>query len=152
MPQQAVALSSWLRTEGLVSGGQLTAKAAGVKLESLVPPSMRAMVQAQVDQLAPVPRMVLRCASVLPGAEFSTDMMHQILPRGLVQSNDALQEHLHALEVAGVIQQLPRSALAGQAGADNDDWRVRGPNFDTAVCHVARSAAALISRLAQLKR
>jgi predicted ATPase len=94
----AVELCKWLRREEFVtSDGQPTRHADGKTLKKLLPPSVHAVVQAQIDQMPTAPGVVLRCASVL-GAEFSVTTLFRMLPAGVAVDEEALEEQLQLLD------------------------------------------------------
>jgi predicted ATPase len=119
-----VELCQWLQIEELVTNGQLSEKAEGVKLDTLVPPSLQAMVQSQIDQLPTVPGVVLRCASVL-GIQFDTDTLLKTVPRRVVQGKAGLAEQLRVLGVAHLIQRVVRFEYTGSNGGNcGETWKV----------------------------
>jgi hypothetical protein len=123
----AVELCDWLMMEELVGGGQLSAKAEGVDLQSLVPPSMQAMVQATVDQLPLVPGLVLRCASVLAssgGGKFSLPCLLHTLPQGLVHNMADLEEQLEVVQAANLIQKQVEIPSGSSVLRDGFAWKV----------------------------
>jgi hypothetical protein len=118
-------LCSWLETEELVINGHLSPKAAGLDLSGLVPPNLQTMVQATVDQLALVPRVVLNCAAVL-GNQFAVVPLLGMLPERIVQCEEELQAQLEELHDAHLIQRPARvSQNVGLTSTDYwDSWKV----------------------------
>mmetsp|Transcript_2967 Transcript_2967/g.5349 ORF Transcript_2967/g.5349 Transcript_2967/m.5349 type:complete len:806 (-) Transcript_2967:111-2528(-) len=117
-------LCSWLETEELVINGQLSPKAAGLDLSGLVPPNLQTMVQATVDQLALVPRVVLNCAAVL-GNQFAVVPLLGMMPERIVQCEEELQAQLEELHDAHLIQRPARvSQNVGLTSTDYwDSWK-----------------------------
>jgi len=103
IPLQTVELCGWLESEELVINGQLSPKAAGLDLMGLVPPNLQTIVQAEVDQLALVPRVVLHCAAVL-GVQFEALALFDMMPSDIVHNPAELQEQLEVLHDAHLIQ------------------------------------------------
>jgi hypothetical protein len=131
--------------EDLLEEGRLSAKAAGVDLESLVPPSMQAVVQAQIDQLPTAPGVVLRWASVW-GDHFHTGALLDMLPKGLVCGLEGLEEQLEVLMDAHMIQRADKfecsHSIGGHAG---DAWQVNSRATLDPHCHPRCADKALSS-------
>jgi hypothetical protein len=123
---QTVELCGWLESEELVINGQLSPKAAGLDLMGLVPPNLQTIVQAEVDQLALVPRVVLHCAAVL-GVQFEALALFDMMPSDIVHNPAELQEQLEVLHDAHLIQRPAWiSENVALSGANYQDyWKVR---------------------------
>ena len=116
-------LCEWLTRDGLVSDGQLSDKAAGMALGELVPPSLHAMVQSEIDQLPPAPSMVLRCASVL-GMQFDTAGLLGMVDAAVASDEETLGQRLQALESAHLIERVGRYEYTSSTEAAVS-WKVR---------------------------
>ena len=102
---RVVELCEWLQRGGLVSAGQLSDKASSMAPGELLPPSLRSMVQSDIDQLPSAPAMVLRCASVL-GKQFETSTLLGMLDVAVASNEQMLQERLQALQSAHLMERV----------------------------------------------
>lgn len=100
IPFHAVELCEWLQQEGMVGDGHLPAKIG--KLTSVVPPSMQALVQSQLDQLPTVPGVILRCASIL-SSPFSLDALLHMMPKRIVDCSEMLESQMMVLRNAHLV-------------------------------------------------
>lgn len=123
-----VELCEWMLSEGLVAGGMITEKAKEQGLAALVPPSMTALVQAQMDELPTLPGMVLRYASVL-GVQFSSAVLCAMLQSSkVVDEKHVLDSQLQLLQTAHLINptaQLKFGLSSSRPEGNNYDWQVR---------------------------
>eukprot|EP00873_Tetraselmis_striata_P026006 jgi/Tetstr1/446270/TSEL_033814.t1 len=124
IPLQVAELCAWLQSQQLVIDGRLSAKAAGLDLMNYVPPNMQATIQAQVDQVAMVPGMMLRYASAL-GLRFSSQMLLAILPPGLVADEGELEEQLQVLCEARLIEHVRPGASSPKLFDAEETWKFR---------------------------
>lgn len=132
-PLHVVDICQWLKWEQLVEGGQLTAKAAGVELGKLVPHSLTAIVQAQVDQLPTSLVEVLRSASVL-GVMFNAGVLQAMLSHRVSGDAEMLDYQLHALQESNLIAPAGRREYDRTCGySEHDDiWKVGAPPIHSA--------------------
>lgn len=142
MPIRIAELCKRLEQEGLLQAADGPILMAEVvenhdwlRDEQRTPPSLRALVQAQLQRIPLVAREIMRCAAVL-GAQFCRGMILRMLPAALFdggKSNgkeDVVDEQLKMLQAAHLIEPCVVNCCSTTSWAHpigDQIWKVRLP-------------------------